>query len=261
MEELKHLPQHSLERMLADLLRPEEKELFRKHLGQCPACAARLAEARAARESFLSTNPPDIRARQLLARQVEAPRRRFFLVPALAAAASLLLLGLLALWRVLPAVEDGPPDILTKGGLLTFQVQRVGSKALEQGLSGDAFAAGDHLQIRVHPPAGRHRVAVFSMDQTGRLSHLMDLEARRAMPLPSSLVVDDSPAPERVFVVFSRDPLETELVRQSAARAFLAAGGKIEPLDSFPIEGVEGTSVGSLLIRKKYSSPAEPPRR
>lgn len=57
--------------------------------------------------------------------------------------------------------------------------------------------------------------------------------------LDGSIVFDDSPAPERVFAVFSNNPLSFDQVAQAAREGFAEVkrrGGSLEEIERLPMD-------------------------
>jgi hypothetical protein len=135
-----HLSPHDCDLLCAGLLGPDQATPLREHAAGCPDCAARLADAEAARAAFLVKNPPPARARALLD-EVGRPRpRRWWWLPAMgsavAAAAVLLLL-----------FRPSPPETRLKGGALSCRLMRGGEVLVlvEAGHTAEA-RAGDVLR-------------------------------------------------------------------------------------------------------------------
>lgn len=249
-----HVASHLIDRYLAGLLDEAESASLEGHVRSCAACRSRLEEARGARAAFLQANPPEIRARQLLA-PGPRPARWGWLAPLVLAPALAALLLVLRPWE---ASREPQPEVLLKGGaLVTFEVQRAGARSGWQGRSGDRLRAGDAIRIRVDPPGPAH-VTVLAVDHAGAVTRLMDVRAPGPTALPRSLVLDDAPEPEQILVVFSEAPVATEELQRMVQAAFRAASGRIEELRVPHLHGGVGKIV-SFLVRKERSPTTDRP--
>lgn len=255
MAERDHLPNQLIDRLLAEAASEPEQTRVAEHLESCPQCAAKLRQAEEAREAFLQRNPPELRVSQLLEKP-PSHRARRLLVPAFAATAALAVV--IIVWISRPS-GDQRPEILTKGSApVSFSVHRASTGEIWEGESGDTFRPGDAVQLKVDPPADMTHLSVFSMDYLGKPTHLLSLRASGPRSLPHSLILDDSPDPERIFVVFSKAPIGQKIVGQSAARAFEIVGGDIKSLESFEIRTDSDAIVRSILIKKEKPPTSKP---
>jgi hypothetical protein len=198
--EHRHLAVHWVDRLVAGLVPPDQATALEGQAQACADCRARLDEARRACDLFLTRNPPAERARALLA-EVERPvlsgrRRWLFWAPALSAACAIL---------VVVAVTRRPPDqrgaILEKGAgvSLGFSVKPRGALTLRPGTDGELLRSGDAIQL--HLQAGPFEQArVLAVDPHGQAKPLFDWQSGAAPP--PSLVLDDSPEPEKILVIF-----------------------------------------------------------
>jgi hypothetical protein len=71
--------------------------------------------------------------------------------------------------------------------------------------------AGDEIRFAVEP-AGLHYLIVASVDGAGKATVYFPYGGIASQPvsggtLPGSIVLDDAPGPERIFALFSRQPL------------------------------------------------------
>lgn len=234
------------------------------HVASCPACAARLAEARAEQAAFLIQRPTAALLAGLEQRRptswwrrwvINAPTRPWVALGALATAAALLI-------ALRPAPEiialSARPSTLTpstriKAGCdLTFHVKS--GAEIRVGEDGDALYPGDQIQLRVSTPQPTHLVIV-SLDGSGAVTPFYDdegwaleMEAGVAQLLEGSVVLDDALGAERVLGCFSESPVSTQAVLDAAAEALEAVDDdprRVERLDlpceqaSFLIEKVE----------------------
>lgn len=225
-----------LERYLADDLPPPERAEVAEALRVDPALARRLDALRAADASFQQEHRWEDVSQALFARAEALPappvrrdwRRWFAVLVPLAAALMVAVL--------LP--KDDPtrtPNRLKGAGLTAMQLVEGVAQPLARG---ETVEPGDRLQLRVHTT---HRwLVLLGVDGTGTVSRYVPglggqsepIEPGTAVPLPESLVLDDSPGPE-VFVGFLSDEprgvaeLEQALhdaVQDEGARALLTPG-------------------------------------
>jgi hypothetical protein len=252
----RHLPAHLIDRLLAGLLPEPEAAAGERQAQACAECAGRLQRARQAREGFLARNPPEARARALIAGQARPPRRRhllLWLVPTFSAVAAVVLVAALR-ERTGGDLPDGGPEIIAKGGApsLAFTVRRPGS-APRPGRDGEALRAGDTLEL--HVGLGRFaRAHLFALGAGGRAQPLFD-RGLQAAGAPPTLVLDDDAAPERIVALFHDGGADLAYLRRAIAAAAGAGAAALEaPLPSV-LPGAPGIELRSILVRK------EPPRR
>jgi hypothetical protein len=226
----------------------EEKELsaLRAHAESCPQCGSVLTSLEQQRHEFLERHPFEKIAPRLL----QGPRRRSLLRLVPAAVVGLLLLGVL--WY---AFRPGPA-IRTKGDIaLAFYVKK-GEEAV-MGQPGGIYRQNDRIQFAYS--SGPHRyVFLVSLDDRGTVSNFNHRGAETSIPiqpgsnrvLEGSIILDDSVGPERIFAVFSNQPLRFEEVKNAADKAYrelLKSGAGIRDLDRLPLPH----SQASVLIVKK----------
>ena len=192
----------------------------RGHLAGCRICQARLASRREQDEAFDRQRLP-----RLLARLSErtAPRRRYAWAALALGASVATVLVLASIRRPSLPVSDGPAeDLGIKGWQPALRVVvRRGGEVFEAH-DGDHLAAGDALRFVVARPPGEH-LLVVSVDGAGQVNVYFPYRGEGSAPvgvsrpleLPAgSIVLDRAPGPERVFAVFSAQPLAAEPVRR-----------------------------------------------
>ena len=121
---------------------------------------------------------------------------------------------------------------------------------------GDRLAAGDALRF-VLSPTGLPYVLIASVDGAAQTSVYypfqgeasVEVDSRGPVPVPGSIVLDQAPGPERIFVIHSERPISASMARAALAR--LGAGGAdaIRAAQWLPIEG----TVQSTLCFEKES--------
>ena len=125
-------------------------------------------------------------------------------------------------------------------------------------VDGDRLAAGDALRF-VLPPTGLPYVLIASIDGAAQTSVYYpyrgeasaEVDMKQTLSVPGSIVLDQAPGPERIFVIRSEKPISASMARAALAR--LAAGGAsaIRAARRLPIDG----TVQSTLFFEKASEP------
>jgi hypothetical protein len=264
----RHLPPQITDRLVAALL-PDRVADAARGLGQaCEVCGARLQQAERAQADFLAAHPPRRCARELLALAGRKRRRQLLrLAPTALAAGALLALSVsrdlgpedlalardvsgpnVALAGAVSLVPAAPPAAPASQPSLAFSVYRTGEVA-HPGRTGERLRAGDVLELQLQ--AGRFRAAhVFSLDARGRTRPLFDWSPTGGAP-PPTIVVDDSPGPQRIVVLFhdlAGGAGQLGRLREAVARTYEGAGDTAaspwHPPDAREIV------TGSILIEK-----------
>ncbi len=192
----RHLPAHTIDRMLAELCSADEAVAIQSSAEACADCRGRLESARQARESFLARHPPAVQARALLAehgrRSTSWWHRRWW-VPVLSTAA--LASGVLLWVRPTAGPEGAREQITAKGSAPTlgFSVRRAGRPTPEPGADGQTLRAGDVLELSL-VPGDYTDVHVFAVGGDGRPQPLLDW--RPGQGRPPTLTLDDQPGPD-----------------------------------------------------------------
>jgi hypothetical protein len=201
-----HVSAFVLDQLALDALDAAAAEGARAHLATCAGCRADEAVAAEARAHFTVSVLPRIapRARRRL-------RWPWLAVPALAVAA-IMLLTLHG-----HPVTSRDDDLLIKG-TAAWQVFANRDGQTFPIHDGAELAAGDRIRFVV-TPAGAAYVIIASVDGSGAASIYYPYNGARSAAtsgprseLPDSIVLDAAPGPERLFAVFSDEPIEAELV-------------------------------------------------
>jgi hypothetical protein len=220
-----HLSSLTLDALALGALSAAEEAAARAHLAACPTCAGQLEAARAAGEEFARSVLPRTlpRVRERLARPAWTRSwRAFTLLPVSAlAAAAVLLVVLRGGAPAVHPVEGG--DLAVKGGA-TLRVFADHEGHVFQVRERDRLAPGDRIRFVVEP-AGLPYLLVGSVDGTGAASIYYPYDAHASgrlapaitIELPGSIVLDAAPGPERLFALFSREPLDAQVVRAALA--------------------------------------------
>lgn len=228
---MSHLSQLELETHALRALPEEAASRADAHLAACERCATALSTLQATHRRFESDVLPRTLPR-LRERLEPRPRRRWvmFLAPVALAAASL---ATVILVKPLGPSVDSPSDPLygVKGGAV-LRVHARHDGAVFQAKDGERLSAGDALRFTV-VPAGLPYLLVVSVDGTGAVSVYHPAGGTRSaalpeaghvpMELPGSIVLDAAPGPERIWALFSREPLRREDV-EPVLRTLAAKG-------------------------------------
>jgi hypothetical protein len=236
----------ALELDLLDLggMAPAERTRAEAHLAGCERCRGDLETARTAKREFdervFLRTVPAIRVRGEKRSLFSWRRLSFTLAPALAAAAAI------AIFLRPTPVDHGDGGLGVKGGpaMQVFAQRDDPVRRIFQVRDGDTMRPGDALRFAVYPSSWPYLLVVsvdgkgtvssyfpFGGDQSGRL----DGEAR--VELPGSVLLDDAPGPERIFAIFSREPLTVRAA--TSALGSIANGGPqaIRAAKELPVPG------------------------
>ncbi|MCP3143518.1 zf-HC2 domain-containing protein [Pyxidicoccus xibeiensis] len=216
-----HLSSLKLDALALDALPAGERAAARAHLDTCATCRARADELAALRSHFtVNVLPRTVSALQRPPAWRSAWR---WWVPALAAATAVLLV------MVRPVTPDDGPEFGVKGGAALQLYAHRGERTWKVE-EGEALAPGDQVRFRMDG-GGLPYALVVSVDGAGQVNTYYPFggQASVLLPLsdmaelPGSIVLDEAPGPERLFALFSREPLTFDAVAP-ALRA-LAEGG------------------------------------
>ena len=232
-----HLTRMDFDQIDLGHLSPEDILRIEVHSAHCPGCAARRAEHSRQVLHFRSVVFPRTAAR-FSSRDRPALRWRWSYGLALPLAASLLLLARGLQTKPGPAALARKPqdEILGIKGAPLLQVfarhKGLGAASPEvtRVTDGDRLAPGDALRF-VLSPTGLPYVLVTSVDGAGQASVYYpyqgeasaEVVGRDTVSVPGSIELDQAPGPERLFVIYSKEPLPAGTAREALAR--LAAGG------------------------------------
>lgn len=226
----------------------------RLHVDACESCRAEVDATLAAHRKFrvevMPRTLPEVERRT-------APWRFLgfaALVPALGAAALVLLV------RTSPtdtgaALDDGtlPADVRVKDSAgLDVVLRRDGR--ITRAAPGTTFRAGDELRFVVHA-AGRTHALLVGIDAKGTVSVYapFDGTASLALPagpnaeLPGSIQLDDTPGPERLFLLLSAAPLAVSDLRPSLDALAARGPDALRSTDRLPLGRDDVVQVSKLL--------------
>lgn len=258
MSDHRHVNWWEIDRRATEEAGALETSDIREPVGACEGCQERAEEAAAADALFRESIAPHLLARVVAAAEA-TPRasllerlRAQVYVPVWAPVSAVLLCVLgFGLYRAGgdhsgSGVEadhrtKGAPyvEIFVKRG---EQVSRIRGERV-------VLRAGDRLRV-VPRGIGSRSFVLFSLMSSGRVQFLhprdgMARPVHEGVPLPGSFILDEDPAPERLFALFPEHPISPSELRAALAKKGVRAG----PLrmSRFPFEGPQH----SLLIEKE----------
>jgi hypothetical protein len=250
-----HLTSFHLEALRLGVASAEEQDWAAAHATTCPRCAELARTLEGYRRDFADQALPRTRAavRAGVRRASGRPPRWW---GALVAAPVLALMLLVVVGRKPARPRGEPPEepaIAEKGGPALAIVARRGARVFPV-RSGDPLQPGDQIRFvlkGVSYPYGM----IASVDGAGRANIYVPYEGARSISvnpgneveIEGSIVLDGRLGPERVFALFSRDPLSSEAVRRALADIGSRGGEAIRKTTSLP---VTADAQSSLLIQK-----------
>jgi hypothetical protein len=213
-----HLSSLTLDALELGCLDQGSVEGAREHLGSCARCSGDLSVLRESRARFEA----DVFARTLPAVEARRARRRWvwLFAPALAAAA----LGV-------TLVAQREPDVTAKGARPSCEVFARRGERVFVVKDGSALTPGDEIRFVVRPAGYRH-VLVASVDAAAVTTVYAPYGEKKSLKLPSrtdraelpgSVRLDATPGPERLYCLFSQQPIEAEPVLASLRQ--IGSGG------------------------------------
>jgi hypothetical protein len=242
------VPDLYLERYRLGELPGDERARVERLLAADPELRDRLEALKRSEEEIARRHPAPLMDERIRHRRrsTEAPRRETaqarrqtgWLLPALAAAALLLAVGVTVVAP--PAPDDG---VRLKGAgpeLVVYRKTPAGSERL-----GPGALAGPGDLIRVgYRAAGRAYGVILSTDGSGNVTQHLPRSGRRAAPLEAggtvlldfSYELDDAPRWERFYLVTGDAPFELDPVRDAAREVAAAGSQTAAPLLEIPPE-------------------------
>jgi hypothetical protein len=220
-----HLSSLELDALALDALPRPEKARLSEHLGACASCRQRSEELAASRAHFTQYVLP----RHLADRSWRPSPWAHWggllgrLVPVLAVAG-------LALFLVLPRERvHETPALGVKGGA-SLQVFVHRGERVWKAEEGEPLSPDDQIRFQVES-GGLPYLLVVSIDGAGKPSIYYPFNALRSGPvetgepvaLPYSIILDAAPGPERLYALFSREPLQVTEVRAELQK--IGSGG------------------------------------
>jgi len=249
-ETARHLSSFDLDLLEMGALDEPKKKMAEDHLAVCATCRREHETLRKLRADFTSNVLPRTLARVRERRGPSTVAQPRFWVPLLASAAAL------ALWTAgkLPshAGSTSNDDAVQAKGRATLQlVARHEGHVVPVDDKAAHLLPGDEIRFVVHaagPDASYLLIA--SVDGGGRanvyhpyggatsakVDHLGRWE------VPGSIVLDESPGPERVFAFFSKEPLQAAMVTQALSALGQRGWEAIRHTDRVDVAGTEQSS-------------------
>jgi hypothetical protein len=199
-----HVSSLVLDKLALGVLDAAAEQSARAHLEACDRCRADFEALESARRDHLAELPRHLKAvRARLPEAGRAPRWRWLvagLVPALAA------LILIIAW-------PREPDFGIKGGASLRAFLRRDGRVISL-KDGDRAHKGDEVRFVVSG-AGLPWLMIASVDASGQATIYHPYNGERSAALskdptveiPGSIVLDEAAGPERLFALFSKEPL------------------------------------------------------
>jgi hypothetical protein len=239
-----HLSSLELDVLAFDALPPPEKMRVTAHLGSCASCRQRSEELASLKAHFTRQVLPGH-----LAELSWRPSPWAHWGGLLGRLAPVLVLAGLALFLVLPRGRVHPaPDLGVKGGA-SLQVFVHRGERVWRAEEGEPLSPEDQLRFQVES-GGLPYLLIVSIDGAGKPSIYYPFNALRSGPvasgepvaLPYSIILDAAPGPERLYALFSRQPLQATQVRAELQRIGSGGPDAIRASTRLPIGAEEQAS-------------------
>jgi hypothetical protein len=238
-----HLSQLELDRLALAGLAADRQA----HLDSCERCRGEQAQLKALQQTFSTTVLPRTSSAVTERADWRASWSRFWIPSAALGAVAVVMLVLL----VPPLMAPGDEDLGAKGDVSFSAVVKRGDQLLPAGQA----RPGDQVRLVLTGPAGGF-VMVASIDGRGRASvyHPFDgvqsaaVEKAGRWELPGSIELDETQGPERLFALWSTQPLSASDVK--TALVMLGARGweAIRAAQSLEVPGVSHSQ--TILLEK-----------
>jgi len=208
----------AVDRLLAGELEPDALQHAERHLRGCARCQKLRAEIETDRADFAAAPPLlRLRARRPTPARSSGPRWWFYLAPAAAVAALVVLLWPRDIDRL---IGPEPTTRLKGSGRLSYVIEHQGRQ--RPGQRHDVVSAGDRLQFLYSLAEVRH-FALLGRDGSGEVSvyhpasgsTTAPAAAGSAVQLPQSIELDATPGPERIYGLFCREPASLAELRRA----------------------------------------------
>ncbi len=210
-----------------------EHEAAERHLEGCARCSADVAAVRALHAKFtadvLPRTLPSVRAQVASIRRLATVRWIGIGAASVAAAAAIALAFHFQAPPPTPKLPEEPYLAIKGSAGLKIVAQHAGTQL--EVVDGVKLAKGDAIRFVVDPN-GLPYLLVASVDGDGQVTVYFPaggkesgrVEDGHKVELPGSIVLDDARGPERVFALYSKEPIAAAPVT-TALRA-LGAGGR-----------------------------------
>lgn len=223
-----------------------------RHLERCPACRSELQALERRQGEFLAAHPPGVVLAEVGRRAEARPHRPVLHLVTAGLAAGLAALLLLWAW---PHQVPRETTVRTKGGF-SLQVYLLRRGRVTPAEPGTLFLPGDRIQFTCTSPAGGY-LFLASVDARSRVFNFNNQGSEKSVRVAAgsnrvvegSIMLDDSPLPERVFAILSPRPLDFDQVRRAVQRTLNRAGGNASPENMTRIDLPYPQA--SFLLRKR----------
>jgi hypothetical protein len=259
-----HLSAIDLDRALSEGASEEARAKVQRHVAVCARCRADHETTRQSYEIFrddvLPRTAPALRE-QAAREQAARPRTRFFQRPWLwipvAAAAALAVAIPTVFLHPGPVPIDERAQFGTKGGpTLTVVAKIDGQVVLLDRYQREAHPGDEVRFVLSSTPAGHPYLMIGAVDARAHASIYFPYEGARSVhveqpsrwEVPGGITLDDTLGPERVFAIFSHQPLEVAVVR--AALAELGAAGPNAIRDAETVQLPDTVQASYLLLKQ-----------
>jgi hypothetical protein len=237
-----HLSSLAIDALAGGHLAGGDAEAARAHVAACARCRADFAAAEAACATFTRDVLPRTVGKLRARRSWHWWRWTALVAPLLAAAALLLFFARRG--------DVAEPDVRVKGAT-TFQVFAKRGDRVFAVRDGTKLAAGDQIRFVA---GGTRYLLIGSVDGAGKPTVYYPYGGPRSAQiaeqpseLPGSIVLDAAPGPERVFALFSQQPLEAPVV----TRALAALGARgVDAVRATSLLDVQATVQVSIVFEK-----------
>lgn len=229
-----HLRRHQLEQLVADDPRSPVMPVLRVHVAACDTCGTRRRALEAARVRFLAAHPPLDFARSVVEHasrpEPTAGRRWYARAGVGLAIAAITVLGLVAVVGLVLGRVPGIAylDALRRPTGLTFEAVAPLAGGVHAVQNGDAVASGE-LRFVYSIERPQH-LLLLGIDDGGSIAKYFPahaaagpLPAAERATLPITLPIGTRGGRERLYALFSDQPLDEVAARAALTRAFSSA--------------------------------------
>lgn len=220
-----HLAAFTVDALLSGALSSADQVTAEGHLEGCARCRDDVAAARALHEKFAA----DVLPRTLPTVRARARRSTKWIGVGAVALAAAAAIALVLHFKAPPAKPEEPYLAIKGSAGMKIVAQHAGTQL--EVVDGVKLAKGDAIRFVVDPN-GLPYLLVASVDGDGQVTVYFPVGGKESgrvedghkVELPGSIVLDDARGPERVFALFSREPIAAEPV--AAALRTIGAGGR-----------------------------------
>jgi hypothetical protein len=239
-----------LEDALSEEVEGEQRMRILRHVEACPTCKRLWQDLESERREFLARHPFAKLEEGMERLQRKSERRRMVLlrlIPAGVAAFAIIL----GAWLAFP----GSSGVRTKGSV-ALSIYLMRGNDIRPAQADEVFAPRDRVQFLVS--SGTHRyLLLVSVDESGRVFNYTPGTANFSVPitpgerrpLPESVELDESREDERIFALFSNEPLsfsEIKILVEGALSEMKQHGKTVKDLEKLSGPWPQA----SVLLRK-----------